>query len=1071
MDNIRQIRNYISRTRNLFFLKSILQGILYLLIFISSAFFILILTDIAIHFSSFFLLIIHSLLYFLIASLFLFYIGKPLYYWLYDKTKYNYFWFAKQIGNAESTVDDKLLNILELDQNNNSNELVNASIIQKVAELNLSDIDNFFTFKTLLKQIYLFLGLVFIVSFLAILNPQSFNYSSQRILPLVQSEQSLPYTIKISNSGLKVDKGNDFYLKAEVIGMHRPERLFIDIGGEHYFMNDSANFFTYKINNVKQDISFRLANDLYNSEVYKLKCIPIPILKRFELRVKPPKYTYIEDFVVEGTGNVTFPFGSQLTWSIITIDTDSLFFLKDSLFALIPVMPGQFTYTNSFYKDFRYSIILKNYTGNKVDTVPFGANQIPDLYPNIKLNSSNIDFLGAFSFEGEISDDYGFHSFDFIIKMNDNEIVTNIPLISNSINQRFRYIGNLHDYESSIQSNNVEIFLRVKDNDPFFPYKESFSQSLYGKLPNQNELSLLEETKITSLKDKLSLGTQLLDQLNKEKNSIRKKLLSEKSTKWEKNQLTDQLNQANEQLQQLSDEINQLRQDLKEFGKFEQKSELIDKKRQLEELLQKLMNDELRDLMKELEKLQNEISNNETPKLDNVDLSMEDLEKHLDQNLEMLKRYEVEKKQEEIIKNLRELGKKFNDSTQQVTQKQLDSLKQQLDSTLNDHNKNIEKNKALQDPFKLSDFNEEKNDIKKQSDKLESPMDLKDDKKNPGDELEDLANQMEMNMNMASQEQQAEDAAMIRNLLENLLQFSFMQESYIGQFDEYEQYNLNVLKRKQIDLKERFMVLEDSLNALMSRNIMVANTIGNQIKEIRFNFSEINNVFQGERFQSIQLNQQGIMSSINKLILLLSESLDQMNSMSGMGGNCQKKGKKSKPGMSGMKKKQQSIKKSLQQMIDQLKKGSKPGEGQKQLSQQLSKMLGEQEKLQQMLQQMMQSGEVGQTTRQLLQEINRMVDKSIDDIIQRNIDNNLIRRQNQILNRMLEAEKAEEERKKDKKRQAERPNNYELSNPEAIFQYKEEQKSQKGILNKKKLPLKYFFQRKYDKYLNDVENN
>ncbi|PLX24736.1 MAG: hypothetical protein C0599_01780 [Salinivirgaceae bacterium] len=1071
MENIKFIYKYISRTRNLYFLRSTLQGLLYLLIFISVSFFILVLADIAIHFNSTLLSIVHSTLFVLTLLLFIYYLGKPLYYWIINTSQYDQLWFARQIGNSDNTIDDKLTNILELHKENSSNELIQSSISQKLQLINISKIDSFFSFRILLKQIYLFLSILFVLSLMAFLNPDSFNYSSQRILPIISENKELSYTIEIDKSNLEVEKGKDYYVLAKVVGLHKPENLYIEIGGIQYFMNDSSNYFTYELTNIKQDVSFKLVNEFYSSENYTLKCIPIPILKNIKLNVDPPSYTNTESFSINGSGNVVFPYGSNLTWTINTIDTDSLYFFSDSLYAFNFNSISAFEFSKQYFNDFSYQLILQNIKGNKTDSVNFEAKVIPDQYPNIKLEEYKIDFLGNFIFKGEISDDYGFKSFDFVIQFGEERIVKNIPLISSNLNQIFQYKGSLRDFEELIKNQDVELFLQVKDNDPYYPYKSSFSSSLYGKLPNQNELSSLEDMKVSSLKDKLSLGTKLLEQLNREKVNIRKKLLSENASKWEKKQLSEQLQQSNEELKQLSEQINQLREDLKEFGKFDKQTDLLQKRQQLEELLDKLMDDELKSLMEELQKLQNEIMNDEMPKMDNAELSMDELEKHLDQNLEMLKRYEVEKKQEEVIEEIRKLANEFNDIDNPKSTEEIEDLKKQVDSTFQKHSDNIEQNKNLQDPLELSEFSKEKKEIQDQKDEINSSEDLQDPDKNPGDELDELANQMEMNMNMAMQQQQGEDAAMIRDLLENLLQFSFMQETYIDQFNNYEQFNLNKLKRKQINLEERFSTLEDSLNALMSRNAMVALSIGNQIKNIKFNFRAINKTFEAERFQTIQIYQQVIMQSANELILMLNESLDQMNSMSGMGGQCKKKGNKSKPGMNGMKKKQESMKKSLQQMIDQMKKGSQSGKGQKGMSEQLSKMLGEQEKLQQMLQQMMQSGEVGQTTRQLLQEINKMVDRNIDDIIKRNINDNLIRRQNQILNRMLEAEKAEEEREKDKKREAEQPNNYEISNPKDIFEYKEEQKSQKGILNKKKLPLKYFFQRKYDKYLNDVENN
>ena len=268
------------------------------------------------------------------------------------------------------------------------------------------------------------------------------------------------------------------------------------------------------------------------------------------------------------------------------------------------------------------------------------------------------------------------------------------------------------------------------------------------------------------------------------------------------------------------------------------------------------------------------------------------------------------------------------------------------------------------------------------------------------------------------------------------------------------------MKRNQIHLNERFTVIEDSLQMLMMRNIQLASFVGGQLKNINFHFSKISQTFSLDVYKSVNVHQKSIMKSVNDLVLMLQESLKDMNSnSSGNGGNCKKSGKNKKPGMGAMKKKQESFKKSLQDMIDGLKDGEKGSKGKQGMSKQLSKMLSEQEKMQQMLQQLMQSGQVGQQTNEVLKEIGKLLDKNIDDIIRRNISDQMLNRQQSILNRMLEAEKAEQEREKDDKREAEKPNNFKISNPKDDLEYKEKINKQKGIIVKPNVQIKNLFKR------------
>lgn len=1075
MSEIRHIHQYINKSRNLYFLRSLIKGILLFLIFFIATGLLLLLTDLAIHFNSELLSWIRILYLFTLLFLALYYIIQPLWYWLIRHEPYTKKWVAKIIGQHEPSIDDKILNILELEeQENTDNLLVNASIKQKAGALHLDRISPFFSFKKLLHQFYLFIIILIGLLLFSLSAPDAVKYSTNRILPIGKIEQTVPYKLTLLNNTLKVDKGDGIILKTKINGNLIPDKLFLNFGGHQYLMQDSADVFSYRIRNIHQDVQFFFSNNEFESPRYQIECIPVPILKNIEVSIVPPKYTNIDAKVLEGSGNFTFPYGSQIQWKIETTNTDSVFFISQKTKPM-QTDGSTFRFKNQFFKAFDYKIVPTNNERKQRDTMTFKTEMIPDRYPSIKIENQKLDALGQFQFKGIIRDDYGFHKFQFHISAKDTIITKDIPVISNNLNQTFQYSGHLKDFAQIIQNQNVEIYLKLYDNDPFFPYKSVRSKGTFGQLPGKKELNRLEDQKVSELKDKLSMGLDLMERVKKEQSEIQKKLLSKKQGNWERKQLSEQLKNTNKEIQQLSEQVNQLQKELKKLNQNNLSQQLSEKKKQLEEMLKNLMDDELKSLMKELQKLQEELQQkNGDPKLDDLDYSMEDLNKELDQNLEMLKRYEIEKKQEEVVQELENLSKQFknSDSLADVPGKQVDSLKQKLENTLQKHSQNLEKNKQLSKPMELDEFQKEKENIRKKSNKLQQDSDLQDPDKNPSPEISDLAKSMKMNMQQAMQKQQGEDVTLIRNLLENLLRFSFKQETLIEQFNQRQSYNLNHLKREQMTMEGQFKILDDSLQALMKRNPQVALIVGNQIENIQVHFSRIQETFKAEKFQSIQVHQQAIMKSTNELILLLNESLNNMQQgMSGKGGNCKKKGKKSKPGMSGMKKQQQNFKQSLKEMIEQLKKGNSSGKGNKGMSEKLSKMLGQQEKMQQLLQQFMQSDNVGKQSRKILKQINSMIDKNIDDIVHRNINDNMVQRQEKIMNRLLESEKAEREREKEKKRRAERPNDYKKSTPDDKLDDKDDKKRQKGIIERRDLPLKYFFQSLYDNYVNEIENH
>lgn len=1063
------VYKFINHVKNRYFLHNTVKGIIYLATSFLASFFLLLLVDLSFNFNGIFTQYIKGLYGIFLFGLFVFFVFQPIFYWTIYKGKYTKEWFAKVIGNQIPEIDDKITNVLELQSVRGNTDLINASIEQKSFNIDVSKLKGLFPLKTLLKSIILFSILLSIFILIYLIVPEAIKYSSSRILPFQNTSVSLPYEIKIENDNFNVKKGENFRLKVSTTGSIRPSELFVQIGASKFQLNDSLEYFVYSISNVRQDLNFKIFNYEYVSETFHISCIPVPGIKNIELRISPPSYTSFPVTEFKNSGNITVPYGSTVTWNIHAVDTDSLLFTyKDSIYSLN--FKDGYAFQQRVFTSNHYGIIPVNNLNSSIDTFYFHIKVKPDLYPELSLKNQTIDGFGNFQFAGVIRDDFGFKDFHLILKSATKQITTIIPIQINSSQQSFLYRGSLLDYVDSIENDNIELYLKLRDNDPFYPYKSTQSISMYGNIPNSKNLSEIENKQLDKIQEKLTFGQEILQHLQKEKKNIQNRLFNENLSDWERDQLINDLKNNTAEIQKVANEINSIREELKQIPKDNSSDALMEKKEFLDKLLSQLMDEDLKNLLNELKELQEKLKNkNDFQNSDDIDFSMDDMEKQLDRNIEMLKRFEVEKNQEEIVEELKELADQFQKTDSTSSKENLDALHNQMEELFKKHEENIKKNSELESPLELDEFKNEKNSVLQKSEQFKD--DGGKEENNPSDDLESLAEAMQNNMEMALQQEDAESAELIREILENLILFSFEQETLIYTFQELNQPD-NSLRKEQLLLKERFTTIQDSLQSIMLRNVELAGFIGTQLKDINIHFDQIHKKFSGERYSSIIVSQQTIMQNINELVVMMQESLKNMESnMSGKGGNCDKPGKKKKPGMSRMKKQQESFKKSLQEMIDGLKKGEKGQKGQQGTSEQLSKMLGAQEKMQQMLQQMMQSGEVGQKAGQKLKEINKIIDQNIDDILNRNISDKMFNRQNEILSRMLEAEKAEEEREKDDKRESKSVKNQKLSNPGEILEYKGEEKIQRGIIFKPDIPLKYFFQRKYDNYLNNMENN
>jgi hypothetical protein len=168
---------------------------------------------------------------------------------------------------------------------------------------------------------------------------------------------------------------------------------------------------------------------------------------------------------------------------------------------------------------------------------------------------------------------------------------------------------------------------------------------------------------------------------------------------------------------------------------------------------------------------------------------------------------------------------------------------------------------------------------------------------------------------------------MLRQILDNLLAFSFSQEDLMAKFKSSKigspAFNKNL--KSQQDLKLQFKHVDDSLFAMSLRNPKIGENITKEIGNAQYNMDKSLETLADAQIQKGVSHQQYAVSSSNKLADFLSEILNNMQmSMSGEGPGKPKPGQGQGMQLPDIIKKQEGL---AEKMKDGIKKGQKPGEG------------------------------------------------------------------------------------------------------------------------------------------------
>ncbi len=807
---------------------------------------------------------------------------------------------------------------------------------------------------------------------------------------------------------------------------------------------------------------------------------------------------------MKNVGDIVIPEGSVLTYSFDVKNIDSLYFKVGELYFPCEKTGEGFNYSFTAKKNEKYSIVGTNKYFNRQPLLNYTLTVIPDLFPGIDIKlASDSTSVTKFNYAGSVSDDYGFRklTFNYSIYEKDDKTPTlkytsvELPIDLSLSTQNFMFSFDFALLNVTSEQA-IKYYFEIHDNDGVNGSKATKSQTFEYKPLSAKEINALVDKSMNDVESGIAESKRIANEIQNDLNKLQQKSLSDNVTNWEKSQMLKSIMDKQARLDDLIKKIqkeNEAKNNIENSMKNQQQ-ELLDKQKQIQQLLDSLLTDDMKKMMEEIQKLQKQFNQSNFNQLQkDMQYNYKDFTNQLDRNLELLKKYQMEQKLKQTAEQMNDLAEKqekLGEETEKAKDKDSQDIKDKLqeqsdnfNNLSNEFNDMLEKNKELSEPMKLDELKEEREEIKSNFNQENQQMQQEKNKKasktmkDNAKKIKEVGEKMQDMLEKNTEEEKAENEEDLRQIMDNLLKLSFDQENLMKRTSEVSVNDPTYLElaNQQKNLQEDYKIVKDSLLALSKRAPQIGTPVNKELNAIFSNIDKANAAFNARSLSNITKNEQFIMTSTNNLALLLSEILDQMqnqdaNSSSGGSKSKPSKGKKSKPGFSDLKKSQESLKQQMEKMLQQLKDGMKDGDkqGQNGKNKQLAQTLAQQEIFQQMLNDLINKTTLSPDAQKQLNEINKLIEQNKNDLVNKNISPEMQIRNQKIMTRLLEAEKAQNQRDQDDKRESKESDEKYKNDPKFILKIQKDKFSTKENLNFDNLKLYNFYKTRYDIYLKQI---
>ncbi len=1045
---------------------------------------------------------------------------------------------AAIIGDHFGDVKDKLLNLLQLGREAEahtadarvtsgvSEDLLLASIDQKSAELQPVPFRRAIDLNENRRYLrYALPPLLLLICFL-VAAPSLITDSTFRLMRNNEDfERPAPFRFVLPKGDLSVVQFENYPLLVEVEGDVIPSEAFINLDGNEYQLkHEGGGRFSYEFQQVAEDVQFRFSSGEVASRSYELAVVKKPNLLGFTVQLDYPGHTGRTDETVDNLGDLTVPEGTRMTWLFEADNTEAV----EMRFGESPTAQldsatreGQelFRFDRRVMRSTAYTVVTGNTALPRADSVRYGVSVISDQNPSISaerfVDSSQRNVL---FFAGEASDDYGLSVLRLVYTRTPSR---GKPVTQTVALQRPSGKTATFDYTFDIEKlslkpgEELSYYFETLDNDGVNGAKSARTPVETYRKKTLEEYAESRADQSDNIKKKLQESIKESKALQEQMKRLRENLLQKKDMDWQARQELEKLMERQAELEkkieEAKKEFDEQRADQEEFE--EPNPEQDEKQEKLEEMFEELQDPEMKAMLEKIKDLMDKLQKDEAlDMMQQMQADDKETEQKLDRLEELFKKLELEYEMQVAAEKLEELAKEQQELGQETEKKEDGAQNQEQQAKQEELNKKFEeltkqldqvekKNEELERPKDTGVEKDDQKDVKRDQQKAGEKMDQQQNKqagqkqKEAAQKMKKMAEQMKAAAQSGQQKQAAEDMKAIRQLLENLVTISFDQERLMSAFAKTEINTPRYVEevQQQFKLKDDFRIVDDSLQALAKRVMQIETFVIEKVGEIRVGLDQTLGHLEERQVGEAANRQQRIMTNVNDLALMLSESMKQMqeqmaSSMPGSqscekpGGKGQGQGSKSgKEPSDKMSEGQQSLKEQMEKAMENMQKqaeGRKQGKGQGEgeggkggegvTSKEFAEMAAKQAALRKKLRdQQRKLQEQGKGSREL-QDIIDGMDKIETDLVNKRLTNEMMRRQEEILTRLLEAEKADRQQDEEERRKSESGKEVARTLPPALQEYLKQRSTQTDLYREANPALTPFYRQLVDRYLDEM---
>ena len=1017
---------------------------------------------------------------------FVLFIGQPLFQrigWFNGVSKYK---INSIVQKHFPELGDRFLNLLELKETQKEapdNALLRGSIKQKLNIVNQFPLKRAFSFTIPPLEKRALLVFLALFSVLVIFKPGFLARGYFQYTHYHQEFSPAPdFAFQLVNDSLVVKKGDPFTIRMKLAGDHFPSQLSVMMNGHPWPMKENPKgTYRYTIGNVYHDLPFQIKAGKYFSDVYRIKCLPVPVLRSFSLHVNPPGYTAAMPFVLTNQGDAVIPYGSRIHWNVHAVDANSVaIVLGASTKKMRGLKNGTFRLDTLINRSNDYYFRVRNsYFTN--DGLIYHIKVLNDEYPDISVQQVRDSVqLTSFYFHGRVSDDYGLRNVRFHVTGNGLDSTINVSIHRHMNPQDFFYGFTFQDLKPGI----YQYWFTVADNDLLHHFKEKQSQVFTFRFPGFHELEAQNRKGYQNIEDQLYEGKSVTREIQNGFRKMRDQMVNGQLTDWEKKQISEGIKSQNNQLKKLMNSVSQENRQLNRLSKnFSQLSPgLLEKQEQLEKLMDQLYSGDLKKLFQELNDLLNKFDQKKFNQLTrNIDYRLEDLNKQLDRNIALLKKMQVQKAVEDIRRELDNLSEKqgrISDKLSRTSHMERDSLQAMIDHQNSDIEKTfsaidsvMNQNSKLDVPYSI-------NRSPHLQKSIQEGMKSLGQKRGSRSKMQDLSDHIRkslkalsesMNKSMVSSQMTIDwvQVRRIQYLADNILAYSFQQEKLMDAMSGISALDpsLTGYLDRQKELRQYEKQLRDTLYLLSKQTPQISVATSREALNWKYYTEQALSDFEDSKYQDGRVKQQFSMASANNLALYLSEALIQLkrmmkNSQPG-DGSCKNPGgnNSSIPGIAEI---QKQLKAQMERMVNDLKNGSSSG------NEQIGKMLKQQEIIDQAIREQLLKGDLGPQVDRQLKEVQQLLQQNREDLLSKNVTQQTVKRQNLIFEHLLDAQNARLQRNSDNERESETAKNQLVSHPKEYFLKDHVKGNELDIISNSNWSMNYFYREKLKSYLKNI---